>query len=335
MAHGMDQSISQFIREKNIGKLLFTPGPASLSPHNILGLEPSFSRGDERYIFNESKVLNWIKTIAGQTQIVALQGSATLAIEIALQNFMYGRVLVIKTGIYSDRLFQILNFISIQNSNEISIEYCDWNALKTSGSNFDWVVAVPVETSVGFYRPISELKVLAESVGAKLFLDATASIGLEPDHGLAEVCCFSSCKGLFGFTGGAFITFSVEQVRVPKSFYLDLQTHIDKRVTGPYSSILSLLNVVERHHEMVHSVLVNKKAYLEYAKPWLVYGDTNEPKICTRTSVKVFTNDARAVLYKSRAAIEGSVLCHLGEIHLGLESHAEILSVIKFNQGNQ
>ena len=44
---------------------------------------------------------------------------------------------------------------------------------------------------------------------AKLLLDATGSIGLEPDHNLADTIAFSSCKGLFGLTGASFICFNI------------------------------------------------------------------------------------------------------------------------------
>ena len=39
-------------------------------------------------------------------------------------------------------------------------------------------------------------------------LDATASIGLETNHNYADVIGYSSCKGLFGLTGAAFIAYN-------------------------------------------------------------------------------------------------------------------------------
>ena len=50
-------------------------------------------------------------------------------------------------------------------------------------------------------------------------LDATASIGLEPDHNLADVIGFSSCKGLFGPLA-AFIAYKCENKVSVNSFYL-------------------------------------------------------------------------------------------------------------------
>ena len=38
-----------------------------------------------------------------------------------------------------------------------------------------------------------------------MFIDATASIGIEEDHNLADVVSFSSCKSLFGLTGACLL----------------------------------------------------------------------------------------------------------------------------------
>ena len=71
-------------------------------------------------------------------------------------------------------------------------------------------------------------------------LDAAASIGLEPDHDLADTMAFSSCKGLFGLTGASFICFNAKpQIKV-NSFYLDINSHLKKMMTGPYHAITSL-----------------------------------------------------------------------------------------------
>ena len=49
-----------------------------------------------------------------------------------------------------------------------------------------------VETSVGLKTPIVKLQKLKKRCKAKLALDATASIGLELDHGYADVLAYSS-----------------------------------------------------------------------------------------------------------------------------------------------
>ena len=41
--------LKKFIKDKN-KKILFTPGPSSLSYENIKGLAPGFGRGDNEYL---------------------------------------------------------------------------------------------------------------------------------------------------------------------------------------------------------------------------------------------------------------------------------------------
>ena len=99
--------ISKFIITQNNKKKLLTPGPASLLAENIAGLRPCFGRGDKDYSDLESIVLNKLKKISGHKNIARLQGSASLALEILTTNFLYGKVLIVDTGVYSDRIKKI------------------------------------------------------------------------------------------------------------------------------------------------------------------------------------------------------------------------------------
>ena len=49
--------------------------------------------------------MNILKKISGHKNIVRLQGAASLALEVMILNFLRGNILVIKTGVYSDRIF--------------------------------------------------------------------------------------------------------------------------------------------------------------------------------------------------------------------------------------
>ena len=106
MTEKIPKDISDFIEYRNSQKHLFTAGPASLIRENITSLRPCFGRGDEDYSLVEAKVLDAIKKISGHEKIVGLQGSASLALEIISLNFLYGKVLIISTGFYSDRLIK-------------------------------------------------------------------------------------------------------------------------------------------------------------------------------------------------------------------------------------
>ena len=76
-------------------------------------------------------------------------------------------------------------------------------------------------------------------------LDATASIGLEIGHELSDAMAYSSCKGLFGLTGASFISFNEMPSNEIDSFYLNLASHLDRKMTGPYHSICSLYYVLK------------------------------------------------------------------------------------------
>ena len=82
----------------NRSKYLFTPGPASLTAENLYNLGPAFGRGDNEYLRIETAVLGWLSELSGQPKVARVQGSATLAIEVALQNFVTGNVLLMESG---------------------------------------------------------------------------------------------------------------------------------------------------------------------------------------------------------------------------------------------
>ena len=97
-------SLREFVRNKNKLKKLYTAGPASLLEENISGLRPCFGRGDLDYENIEKYVLNKIKKMSGHKYIARMQGSGSLALEMVASNFLSGKILIIDTGYYSDRL---------------------------------------------------------------------------------------------------------------------------------------------------------------------------------------------------------------------------------------
>ena len=109
-------TIKEFVKNKNKNKFLFSAGPASLLEENILGLRPSFGRGDLDYEKLENRVLNRLKRLSGHRYISRMQGSGSLALEIVSLNFLYGKILIVNTGYYSDRLLALANKAK-QNTN--------------------------------------------------------------------------------------------------------------------------------------------------------------------------------------------------------------------------
>jgi len=146
-----------------------------------------------------------------------------------------------------------------------------------------------------------------------LFIDATGSIGLEDNHDLADVMAFSSCKGLFGLAGAAFIAYKKDiSYSVNSNFFLNIETHINKLVTGPYHAICSLHGVIRKHSMLKKRVENSKNLVLERYKN-LTFQD-NQPNLCTYLNGRLIANDKDVVLYQPRTQKKGSIVCHLGEI---------------------
>ena len=201
--------------------------PASLVLENLTGLRPCFGRGDIKYEKIEKRVLKNILKIVGHKKIARLQGAASFALEIMISNFLFGKILIIKTGVYSDRLRFMAETSKKKYKYIKKVEYVSYEKLDFIKKKYDWVVACPVETSIGYKIPIIKLFELKKKCKAKLALDATASIGLETNHQLSDVTAFSSCKGLFGLTGGAFVTFNQTQCKI-NEFNFNLFNHLQK-----------------------------------------------------------------------------------------------------------
>ena len=315
--------IKNFVHKKN-KKIVFTPGPGSLLEENILGLAPYFGRGDIDYLKIEKSVLSSIKKISGLKKIVTFQGSGSLAIEIALQNFIYGKILIVNTGYYSDRLKFILKNLKYNFKNIKKIESISWKNLDNIKKKYNWICASPVETSIGLKVPIHELNRLKKKCNSKLMLDATGSIGLEKGHNLSDISTFSSCKGLFGLTGASFIAYNDEPKNNVKSFYMDINTHINKKLTGPYHTIGSLYYVLKNYNKFKNAVKKNKSKFLKDNYKSLIYPLKNQPLLCTYSKIKYKNKSKNVIIYKSRKKIEGCVVSHLGETYLKNKSRGLI-----------
>lgn len=327
-----NDTIANLVATRNAEKFLFTAGPASLLGENLTGLRPCFGRGDADYAALEAGVLDTLKAMSGHREIARLQGSASLALEIAILNFVAGRVLVVETGYYSERLHLLAQSAGRQTGRIKAIDAVNWKNLPKIESRYDWLLACHTETSVGLRIPIKQLAEVGKAAGARILIDATASIGLEDGHENGDVIAYSSCKGLFGLTGAAFIAFNERPDFQPDSFYLNLTSHLERKMTGPYHAIASLADVLPRHGEFRAAVLQNKAAFMAKMRPHLTRPDAEQPALCTQASVKITSSDPRAILYAPRGNHAGSVVCHLGEAHLGTAARGDILNLLEIEQ---
>ena len=311
----MTLSLEKFIEKVNEEKSIYSAGPAALLKENIEFLQPCFGRGDKFYLEIEEFVLDYLAKLSSHVNIIRLQGSATLALEIAILNFCRGKILIIHTGYYSQRLEKITEKISFEQ--QITLEVISHEEIeKISNKKYDWIIACYTETSIGLKLNIHSLRNLSNKSGAQLLIDATASIGIETDHHLADVLCYSSCKGLFGLTGSSFIAFREQEIIEPNnSYYLSLKMHMNKGVTGPYHTILSLYGVFQNYEKYLARLNKWHKCFLEVFKNSLVYKIECQPKLCTLLNKKIIFLKKNAVPYEPRINIFGSVVCHIGQIH--------------------
>jgi aspartate aminotransferase-like enzyme len=324
------QSIAEFVAGRNANKFLFTAGPASLVSQNLTGLRPCFGRGDADYEEVEDAVLSHLKRMSGHKHIARLQGAASVALEIMTLNFLRGKVLVVQTGYYSERLKNMAEASARLIGAVTKVDSVGWRNLESLSGSYDWVVACYTETSCALKLDISQLSEMTASLGARLMLDATASIGLEEGHAKADVIGYSSCKGLFGMTGAAFVAFHAPPSVKVDSFYLDLETHLRKMMTGPYHAICSLADILPVHDDLREAVFINKRRFRESAGEYLVWPEPLQPQLCSYVDCTVKSSDPRAVLYKPRDLKRGSVVCHLGEAHLGSSAGGDILDILDF-----
>jgi aspartate aminotransferase-like enzyme len=331
MIQNQDKTISEFVKERNEAKHLFTPGPVSLLVENITGLRPCFGRGDADYETVEQSVIGHLKALSGHDHVIPMQGSASLALELLAHNFLDGKVLVVSTGYYSDRLAQ-LSQIAMQGSGHIrQVDTVSWKELHETSGNYDWIFSCSTETSIGLKLDMAWLAEHAGRLGARLALDATASIGLETGHHMADVIAFSSCKGLFGLAGAAFVAFNEFPTNQVNSFYLDLANHVQKSMTGPYHAMSSLLHVLPVHADLREAVVTNKRVFCEKMRHSLVHDDAHQPLICTFVNTTVSARNERVVLYRSRAEIGGQVVSHFGEVYLGRNAKGAILDNLEID----
>jgi aspartate aminotransferase-like enzyme len=324
-----ETTIRALVAARNAAKPLFTAGPASLLEENLTGLRPCFGRGDADYAAVEEDVLARLLQMSGHRRIARMQGASSLALEIMALNFLEGRVLVVGTGYYSERLHWLADSCRRRDQHVAEVVLVDHADLAEASGRFDWVFACSTETSRALRLPIPDLAAQARRLGARLMLDATASIGLEGDHGLADVIAYSSCKGLFGLTGASFIAFNEAPGHGVDSFYLDLASHLEKRMTGPYHAIASLADVLPRHDEFREAVVVNKARFSREMAAHLTIPAERQPLLCTHVDCVIEARDPNALLYHPRSNLPGSVVCHLGEAHLGRAARGDLLEALQ------
>ena len=99
-------------------------------------------------------------------------------------------------------------------------------------------------------------------------------------------------------------------------------------MTGPYHTIYSLYDVLKQHSDFSYSVKINKKIFLKKMENQLSLPKKNQPNLCTHVIKKISKKNNKVILYEPRNNIGGSVVCHIGEVHLKKEAKGKILDYL-------
>lgn len=309
-----ERAFHSIISKRNNDKVMYTPGPAQLSAEGVLNLRPVFGRGDSEYELIENNVLNGLKKLTNKEHVVRLQGGSTNGIEIAMMNFLKGKVLFIDSGYYSNRSYNMAKNNLVLS--DLDIVVCKPDEIKNYlNSKLDWIFLAHSETGNGWKFSDKYLENLKDDFpNTKFMFDSTASINLESEN-ISDVQCFSSCKGLGGITGAAFIAFKVEQVKLRKlPFTFDLKTYENKLFTGPYHAICSLEYSINNLNLIRENVRKQKDKFLNQNKEDVIFPLENQPLISTKVT-KTFSNDSGEIFYIPRTVKKGeSIVCHFNKM---------------------
>ena len=137
---------------------------------------------------------------------------------------------------------------------------------------------------------------------------------------------------MLGLTGAGFISYNQEPKNKVKSFVLDLKNARDKKMTGPYHSIQSLELILKNYQNFRKSVKINKKETLKKFNEYVLFPKKNQPLLCTYLKCKIKGTSSKVVLYQPRVKLSGSVICHLGEAHLGSKAKGKILNYLSIDE---
>ncbi|TLY43961.1 MAG: alanine--glyoxylate aminotransferase family protein, partial [Nitrospirae bacterium] len=209
---------------------------------------------------------------------ILLTGSGTAAVEAAVTSCLPPgrRILVIKNGVYSQRISAIANAHKMQNMDIAG----EWNerfetepiqiALRQNRS-IDVVCVVHHETSTGMLNSVKEIGAIAKKAGRFLLLDGVSSLGGEEiDFNSCNVGMIagSSGKCIQGFPGVGFVLVRrdlMEQMVTyeHRSVYFHLPTYYKQQEEGsvPFTPAVQLYYAFdEALNELLEEGVANRIA---------------------------------------------------------------------------
>lgn len=224
-------------------QVLFNPGPVNLASaikDNLFNVElchrqPEFDALAASVRARLAGMLGFDPEIY---RMSLLHGSGSLAVQAALSSLVRGRVLVVRNGVYGDRMAETLrqlpdtdvNVLDYGTGQPVDLDQLDELC---SGQPVNWVAIVHHETTTGLLNPLGAVSQITAAHGCKLVLNAVSSVGAHPVDVGAEVVCFNSSKCLESLPGIGAVAWKAELPVYPTFGVLDVGAYATGMPTTP------------------------------------------------------------------------------------------------------
>jgi len=229
-------------------QILLTPGPVMVSERvrNAM-MRPILRHREEEFSKLLQEVREKIKIIAGVDDsytVILMIGSATAVIEASILSIVDRKILVIKNGVYGDRMEKMPSSHGIQKK---VLSY-PWDERPdpeevekalAEDPQIDTVGIVHVETTTGIFNPVDEIGPIVKRYNKVFITDSVSVIGGDRlnimDDGI-DVCIGTSNKCIQALPGVAFAVVKKEVLEKrkgnPRSVYLNLHDHYEREESG-------------------------------------------------------------------------------------------------------
>jgi 2-aminoethylphosphonate-pyruvate transaminase len=190
--------------------VLFNPGPVNLDSRikeHLFDVELCHRQPEFEEL--RARVVSGLYGVAGLSRdahrLSLLHGSGALAVDAALASLVRDRVLVVSNGLYCERVATTLRGLGadvVEHDCGIGVP-SDAEALTAAAraAKPDWIACVHHETTTGLLNPLGAIADVAETVGARLFVDAVSAFPVHPLDPRVDVACFNSNKCLEALPG--------------------------------------------------------------------------------------------------------------------------------------
>jgi 2-aminoethylphosphonate-pyruvate transaminase len=224
-------------------QVLFNPGPVNLAAavkENLFNVElchrqPEF---DALAASVRDRLAGILGFDPGIYRMSLLHGSGSLAVQAALSSLVRGRVLVVRNGVYGDRMADTLRQLPETEVKVLGYETgqpVDLGQLDEmcSGHPLDWVAIVHHETTTGLLNPLAAVSQITAARGSKLVVDAVSSVGAHAVDVGAEAVCFNSSKCLESLPGIGAVAWKADLPVHPTFGVLDVGAYAEGMPTTP------------------------------------------------------------------------------------------------------